>query len=82
MNSLTLFTPCVNRAISCSLRGFEVFLRVPVIIIIRLGKNNALGTIYIDIFQFWGRAGGHMVHLTFFCLLFMKTEKLQEHDQY
>ena len=44
-----------NRVISYSLRGFEVFLRVPVIIIIRFGEKNALGTIYIDIYKFrWG----------------------------
>ena len=37
-----------NRVISYSLRGFEVFLKVSVIIIIRFGKNNVLGTIYIN----------------------------------
>ena len=41
-----------NRVISYSLREIEVFLKVPVIIIIRFGENNVLGTIYIDIYQF------------------------------
>ena len=53
---------CVNRVISYSLGGFEVFLKVPVIIIIRFGEKYVLGTIYIDIFQFWG----YMVYLIFF----------------
>ena len=40
-------------------RGFEVFLKVPVLIFIGFGKNNVLGTIHIDIYQFWsGRKGG------------------------
>ena len=33
-----------SRVISYSLTGFEVFLKVPVIIIIRFGENNVLGT--------------------------------------
>ena len=33
-----------------------MFLKVPVIIIIRFGENNVLGTIYINIYQFWGWA--------------------------
>ena len=37
-----------NRVILYSLRGFEVFLKVPEIIIIRFGENNELGTIYIS----------------------------------
>ena len=56
-----------------------MFLKVPVIIIIRFRKNNVLGTIYIN---FGGGQGGYMVHLIFFCLLFIKTEILQEHDLY
>ena len=36
--------------ISYNLRDFEVFLKVPVIIINGFGKNNVLGTIYIDIY--------------------------------
>ena len=43
--------------ISYSSRRFEVFLKVPVIIIIRFEKNDVLGTIYIDIYEFWGWAG-------------------------
>ena len=45
-----------NRVISNSLRGFEEFLKVPMIIIIRFGENYVLGTIYIDIHQFLGWA--------------------------
>ena len=72
-----------NRVISNSLRGFEMFLKVPVIIIIRFGENNVLGTIYISIYiNFGGGRGKYMVHLTLFCLLFIKTEKLKEHDLY
>ena len=54
--------------ISYSLRGFEVFLKEPVIIIMRFGENNVLGTIYIYIYHFrrGGSQGGYMVHLTFF----------------
>ena len=37
-----------NRVISYSLRGIEMFLKVPVIIIIKFGENNVLGTIYIN----------------------------------
>ena len=43
----------VNWVISYRLMGIEVFLKVPVIIIIRFGENNVLGTIYIYIFLFW-----------------------------
>ena len=38
-----------NRVISYGFRGFLVFLKVAVIIIIRFGENNVLGTIYYDI---------------------------------
>ena len=62
------------------MRGFKVFLKVPVIIIIRFGEN-VLETIYINIYQFWG-GGVYIVHLTFICLLFIKTEKLQERILY
>ena len=41
--------PVGNRVISYSLRVIELFLKVPVIIIIRFGENNVLGTIYIVI---------------------------------
>ena len=66
-----------------SFRGFEVFLKVPVIIIMRFSENNVLGTIYINIYQFWGVCGGwlHGSHFIY-CLLFIKTEKVQEHDLY
>ena len=56
-----------------------MFLKIPVIIMIRFGENNVLVTIYIIWAGGWGK---YMVHLTLFCLLLIKTEKLQEHDQY
>ena len=34
-----------------SFRGFEAFIKVPVIIIIRFGENNVLVPIYVDIYQ-------------------------------
>ena len=61
-----------------------VFLKVLVIIIVRFGENNVLGPKYINIYKFWRFVGGvihYMVHITFF-LLFIKTEKVQEHDPY
>ena len=66
--------------ISYSLWGFAVFLKVPSITIIRVGENNVLVTIYIDRYLFGG--GRYMVHLAFLGLLFIKTEKLQEHGLY
>ena len=67
-----------NRVISYSLRGIEAFLHVPMIIIIKFGETNVLGTIYINT-EFQGWAGGwYMVHLTLFCLLFIKNKKIQE----
>ena len=57
-------------------------LKVPVIITIRFGETNVLDMIYFNIYQFWKRAGGYMVHPTFICLLFIKSDKLQEHDLY
>ena len=41
-----------NRAISYSLRGFEIFLKVPTIIIMRFGENNVRD----NICQLWGWA--------------------------
>ena len=58
-----------------------MFLKVPVIIIIRFGEN-VLGTIYIDIYQFQGWAGVLHGSPYIFCLLFIKTKKVQEHDLY
>ena len=50
-----------NRVISYSLRGFGVFLKVPLIIIIRFGENKVLGTIYIDIYKFrWWTGEGQV----------------------
>ena len=44
-----------NNVISYSLKGFDVFLKVPVIIIIRFGEK-VFGTIYINF------GGGWVVH--------------------
>ena len=68
-----------NRVISYSLRGFEVFLKVPVIIIIEFCENNVLGTIYIDIYQFggWEWGGGEMVHFTFLKIIIHKNGKIK-----
>ena len=46
-----------NRVISYNFRGFGMFLKVPVIIIIRVIENNVLGLIYIDIYKFRGWTG-------------------------
>ena len=69
--------------ISYSLRGFEVFLNVPAIIIMIFGENNVLGTIYIDIHIYisiseaswrgWLHGSPYILFL-----LFMKSEKVQE----
>ena len=62
----------------------EVFLKAPVIFIMRFGENNVLGTIYIDIYQFGGVSLGRWV--TWFTLLFfslfIETKKVYEHDLY
>ena len=57
-----------NRVISYSLRGFEVFLKVPVIMIIRFGENNVLGTIYMN---FGGEGGAGEVHCPPHIVLFI-----------
>ena len=62
-------TACsATRRISYSFRGFEMFLKPAVIIIIIVGKNNVLGLIYIDIYiiNFGSGQGAYMVYLTFF----------------
>ena len=48
-----------------------MFLKVLGIILTRFGENNALMAKYIDIYP---------THI--FCLLFIKTEKVHEHDLY
>ena len=56
-----------------------VFLKVLVIIIMRFGENNVFGPKYIDIYQFLELVGGGCYMVTLhFCLLFIKTEKVQE----
>ena len=53
------------------------------IIIMRFGENNVLGPKYINIYTFWGFAGEGLHGRPYiFCLLFIKTEKVQEHDLY
>ena len=53
------------------------------IIIIRFGKNNVLCLKYIDVYEFWGvREGRTWSTVHFFCLLFKKMKKVQEHDLY
>ena len=58
-----------------------MFLKVPVMIVLRFGENNVVGPKYINIYEFWGGFEGD-VHISpyIFCLLFKKTEKVQEHD--
>ena len=68
--------------ISYNLGEFEVFLKITVIIIIRFGENNVLVTIYIDIYKLHRWAGRYIVPFTFICVLFIKTKKRHEHDQY
>ena len=51
------------------------------IIIMRFDENNVLGPKYINIYQFWGWEGLHGSPYIF-CLLFIKTEKVQKHDLY
>ena len=62
--------------------GLEVFLKVPVMIIIRFGENNVFCPKYIDIYEFWVVWGGCTYSPDIFCLLFKKMEKVQEHDLY
>ena len=47
-----------NMVILRSFGEFEVFIKVPVVVIIRFGKNNVLGTIYILIYINFGCGGG------------------------
>ena len=51
-----------------------MFLKLPVIIIIRFGENNVLGPIFIDMSLFRGWVHG-LLYISRF--LFIKTEKLQ-----
>ena len=46
----------------------------------RFGENNILCQKYIDIYEFWGYGGDAHIPPYIFCLLFKKTEKVQEHD--
>ena len=53
-----------NRVISCSLRGFEVFPKEPVIISIRFFENDVLGVEgkYISIYISISGVGGGEIH--------------------
>ena len=60
-----------------------MFLKVPVIIIMRFGDNNVLCVKYINIYEFRGVRGGRTyttVHFLF--IIKKKTKKVQEHDIY
>ena len=52
------------------------------IITMKFGENNVLCPKYIDIYEFWRIQGDIHGPLYIFCLLFKKTKKVQEHDQY
>ena len=56
---------------------FQVFLKLPEIIIIGFGDNNVLWPKYIDTYQFWGVAGAYKVHLTFFVYYSKKRKKYE-----
>ena len=60
-----------------------MLLKVLVLIIMRFREDNVLGLKYIDIYKFWGFVGGGLHGPSYiFCLLFIKTEKVNEHDLY
>ena len=48
----------------------------------RFGENNVLGPKYIDTYQFHGFVGGVTGPPYIFCLLFIKTGKVQERNLY
>ena len=52
-----------------------MFLKVPMMIIMRFGENNVLCPKYIDIYEFQVVRGAVHGPLYIFCLLFKKTEK-------
>ena len=53
-----------------------------IIIIMRFSENNVLCPKYIDIYEFHGVWEDKHIPQYIFCLLFKKTEKMQEHDLY
>ena len=60
-----------------------VFLKVPMIIIMRFCENNVLGPKYIDIYKFWGFIGGlDSPPYVFIIIIIHKTGKVEEHDPY
>ena len=65
------YNPVSNIVISYSYRGFEVFLKVSVIIIFIFDVNNVSWQIYIDIINLAGGRGGHtwlILHFSFVTL--------------
>ena len=67
--------------ISYSFKGFEVFQKVPGIIIVEICEKCVTTHIYIYINLDAGEGGEYMSWLPYmFHLLFIKTKKLQEHD--
>ena len=52
-----------------------MFLKVPVKIIMKLGKNNVLCPKYIDIYEFGGYGGMYIFHRTFFVYYSKKRKK-------
>ena len=81
-NNKLINQPVSNRIISYSFQGIEVYLKVPVIIIIRFPKIICFGPMYIDIYQFQRWAGRSGLHgLPYISrLFFIKSEKLEERD--
>ena len=58
-----------------------MFLKVPVIIIMRFGENIVLGLKYINMYEFW-REGCTYSTIHFLFIIKKKTEKVQEHGLY
>ena len=74
-----------NRVISYNFSGFEVFLKLPVIFLIRFCENAVVWKICKDKYQYIsipGVGGGMHGLLHISRLLFIKTETLQEHNLY
>ena len=56
-----------------------VFLKVPVIIIMRFGENNVVEPKYIDVYKFRGLAGRgkYMVHLIFLFIIHKNVKSIR-----
>ena len=59
-----------------------MFLKVPVIIIIRFGENNVLCPKYINIYEFRGGTGGRTSSTVHNAFIIKKNRKVEEHDLY